>query len=372
MGYRKSNAKKYLIDCPKSVLRLIIYPKRFINESKTYYPEKEHKGNLRAFFDQLRFALKYGYNNDEYYIYGQDIKGTAKEEEFVPENENMDTLLFQNRNFILKESKQFHYYNHLCLLRDKWIFSKLMEGFGFPIPKTIGAFIGGKFVLNGTHDFRGLEDFCQTNECDVMAKPISGNSGKGILHLKVKNSIIYHKDKQLTVDELHGLIKDDIYIIQEYITNQHPAMKNLFSGSVNTLRITMARANNEIQLLGVMCLMGARDAEFSNWHYGGVCVNVKRGGILDKYGFSFSDKRIEKHPDSGIVFEGYKIPFYEEALEMCLQAMNMFYGMKTIGWDIAFTENGPVFIEGNDGWGIAAHQMVEHRGWAKQYYEVFK
>lgn len=56
---------------------------------------------------------------------------------------------------------------------------------------------------------------------------------------------------------------------------------------------------------------------------------------------------------------------------MCEKAMNVFYGMKTIGWDIAFTEEGPIIIEANNGWGIAAHQMVEQKGWAERYYRVF-
>ena len=98
---------------------------------------------------------------------------------------------------------------------------------------------------------------------------------------------------------------------------------------------------------------------------------MKADGKLDKYGFSFSDKRITRHPDSGIVFDGYKIPYYEESIALAKQAMNVFYGFKTIGWDIAITDNGPIFIEGNDGWGIAAHQMVENSGWSNRYSRVF-
>ena len=54
-------------------------------------------------------------------------------------------------------------------------------------------------------------------------------------------------------------------------------------------------------------------------------------------------------------------------ISLCTKAMDVFYGMKTIGWDMAVTEDGPIFIEGNHGWGIAAHQMVDHQSWEDKY-----
>jgi hypothetical protein len=82
-----------------------------------------------------------------------------------------------------------------------------------------------------------------------------------------------------------------------------------------------------------------------------------------------SDKRVLKHPDSGVVFEGYKIPYYEEAVALAKRCMDSFYGLKSVGWDVAITTDGPVIIEGNDDWGLAAHQMVENQGWADRYFK---
>lgn len=371
-NYRTPLLKKLFISIPKSVIKLIIFPKRYIDPSKTYYPEFEHKSFFSCFWDQLVYALHYGYNNEEYYIYGLDIIGSDnKQRDFIPEYFNIDNLLYQNRNYVSKESKKFSYYNYLCILRDKWVFSKIMEGVGFPIPRTVGLIFHGHYIPNGGHDMVPLSSLLLSDN-DLLAKPISGNGGKGICHLVIKNSMILYNNKPLSEVQLEELFKDNIYILQEYIHNQHPAMIALYAGSINTLRITLATTNNTIQLLGVMCLMGARGAEYSNWHFGGVCVNVNIDGKLDKYGFSFFDKRITHHPDSGTIFEGYQIPYFKEAILMAKQAMNIFYGLKTIGFDIAITENGPVFIEGNDGWGIAAHQMVENSGWANSYKKLFE
>ena len=36
----------------------------------------------------------------------------------------------------------------------------------------------------------------------------------------------------------------------------------------------------------------------------------------------------------------------------------MLKDIHSIGWDIAFTENGPIFIEGNDNWEITGIQAT--------------
>lgn len=371
-NYRVPMAKRIFINTPKSLIVLLLRYKNLINPQLTYYPEAKHKSAMVIFVDQVKFILKYGFINNEYYTYGLDVKGSElQQSDFVPERINIDNLLLQNRNFLSKESPSFGYYNHLCLLRDKWVFSKIMEGAGLPVPKSIGVIINKRFVKNGYYESEDLSELCRT-DCNVLLKPVSGNSGKGIIHVIIKNGGVFIKDKIVSIENLKKRLCDDVYLVQEFLTNQHSAMNALFSGAVNTLRVTMVRTDNGIELMGVMCLMGAHYAEYSNWHYGGVCINVKPNGCLDKYGFSFSDKRIKCHPDSKIVFEGYKIPHYETAIKLAKKAMTLFYGIKTIGWDLAITENGPVFIEGNDGWGIQAHQMVEHRGWKHQYETYFK
>ena len=54
------------------------------------------------------------------------------------------------------------------------------------------------------------------------------------------------------------------------------------------------------------------------------------------------------HPLTGVVFQGYKIPFYKEACELALSAAQCIPQLKIIGWDIAIQPDGPIIIEGND------------------------
>ena len=49
----------------------------------------------------------------------------------------------------------------------------------------------------------------------------------------------------------------------------------------------------------------------------------------------------------------------------------MFYGVRSIGWDIAITDSGPCFVEGNDNWEISLNQAAD-RGLRKAWYEAME
>lgn len=60
-----------------------------------------------------------------------------------------------------------------------------------------------------------------------------------------------------------------------------------------------------------------------------------------------------------MVFSNFQVPMYKEALDLACTAHRAFYGIRAIGWDIALTENGPVFIEGNDNFEISLQQACD-------------
>ena len=361
----------YFKRVPMAFGKLVFRNKNYFDVKKnTYYPECSHKTKMAILFDQIWHIFTWGLVCDEYFIYGLDVKG-SKIKDFIPEDWSLDNLVyFQNDHAYGIKVTPTHWYSYNGCLRDKWYFALLMEKMGLPTPKTFGMIKNNRLVLNDmTGEEHPLEDIVR-HEINVMVKPIEDNGGKGIFHLIVNNGKIIVKDKEISVDEFAEMVNNGIFLLQMLIDNQHEGMKKLFPGAVNTLRITLVKnGKGDSELLGVMCMMGAHGAECSNWHFGGVCANVKSDGTIDRYGYSMSDKRVLQHPDSGVVFEGYKIPYYDEAVALAKRCMNMFYGLKSVGWDVAITTNGPIVIEGNDDWGLAAHQMVENKGWAERYFK---
>lgn len=51
--------------------------------------------------------------------------------------------------------------------------------------------------------------------------------------------------------------------------------------------------------------------------------------------------------------------------------MVLTYNILTIVWDIAITDKGPCFIEGNDNWEISLQQVVDN-GLKKQWKKAMK
>lgn len=79
---------------------------------------------------------------------------------------------------------------------------------------------------------------------------------------------------------------------------------------------------------------------------------------------------VTQHPDNGLVFECFEIPYFKEAVKMAKDLHSKLYRIHSMGWDIAITSNGPVFIEGNSLWEISLIQAV-HGGLKKQIEKYF-
>lgn len=91
-----------------------------------------------------------------------------------------------------------------------------------------------------------------------------------------------------------------------------------------------------------------------------MAVGINPDGTLKKRAFlkpGFGTVAFQ-HPDTGVRFEGFVLEEYQQALRLACEAHRMFYHTEFIGWDVAMTEDGPVFIEGNDNWEIPRIQAT--------------
>jgi hypothetical protein len=128
---------------------------------------------------------------------------------------------------------------------------------------------------------------------------------------------------------------------------------------VNTVRIVTVRAAGRVQPFCAILRLGAAGRRCDNWSTGGLAVAVDlRTGRLGRDGF-YGPKfgtRARRHPDTGVAFEGLQVPWFAEAASQACRLHAYFYGFHSIGWDIAIAPGGPVFLEGNDDWGLQSLQ----------------
>ncbi len=65
------------------------------------------------------------------------------------------------------------------------------------------------------------------------------------------------------------------------------------------------------------------------------------------------------HPDTGVVFKGYALPYFEEATQMICAAHRLFpRELFDLAWDIAITPDGPLIVEVNSNGGTTMMQRV--------------
>jgi hypothetical protein len=66
------------------------------------------------------------------------------------------------------------------------------------------------------------------------------------------------------------------------------------------------------------------------------------------------------HPETGKTIQGFKIPYWEEMIELVEKASKVVSEVGYIGWDVAITPNGPILIEGNTSPGYKYYQIPFH------------
>lgn len=94
-------------------------------------------------------------------------------------------------------------------------------------------------------------------------------------------------------------------------------------------------------------------------------------GRLRKYGSYYYEYHHDtNHPVSGVKYEGYQIPCWNEITRMVVDLHQYFRGFLVLGWDIALTENGPVVVEINSSPCSKMAQMAN--GGLKEKWECLK
>jgi hypothetical protein len=143
---------------------------------------------------------------------------------------------------------------------------------------------------------------------------------------------------------------------------QHPQMDRLHGGAVNTLRLVSFYERGQATVAYGALRVGTGRSCVDNWAAGGliVAVDLQRGTLRgDGFFKPGYGGRTPTHPDSGIRFEGFPLPFFAEAMALAKRLHEYLPGIHSVGWDVAITPEGPAIVEGNDDWDGVIHMVLE-------------
>lgn len=279
--------------------------------------EKSGQSKVYTFFDILVCAAKYGAGYYDYLMFGfYDMNGRQR-----------DTYLTRVRNKKIMD-----------LMNDPAFSDEFDDKLRFN--KTFAAYLGRKTLNGETATEEELAEFLRGQEA-IFAKINHGDCGRGVEKLYVKD--FDSPAAMLAYIREHGLV------VLEHVLPQHEDMARLHPSSVNTMRILTDLVDGQVHIAYITVKMGRGS---------GVCDNSGQGGILCRVDPQ-SGKIIspatddyfniyERHPDTGIVLQGYQLPMVDRAVAMAKEAALVFPQVGHVGWDMAITPTGPAIIEGNE------------------------
>jgi hypothetical protein len=322
------------------------------------YETGDEKSKFKKLMDLLKWQFRERDFNKMYYAYGLNIKG-AGINEYIGRKEFLKVK--EKRENELKREMEAENLEYDVVTKDKFIFYCFLKANNISCAELFGIIKDKTFI-----DVRG-------NECEVkefvmkyevfVIKNIILEASEGVYVCKKNNEDIIVNGVNLNLEEFKRILQGKIWIVQK-IYNSHEKIREFNSSALNTTRIvTVVRNSCPEYLTGYMAL-ATGNSETDSWDKGSVYVGIDiENECLKKYGYyNLEAKNIsisEKHPDSGIIFEGYKIPYLKEAVDLCIRTHKLLYFNYIIGWDIAITDDGPVIIEANERPGMNAVQCLD-------------
>lgn len=276
--------------------------------------KKINKNYILIILDMIRAGIKYQagyYDYQEFEFYNLNRK---QRKTYLTRGKNNQIIKkFNDKSkFYLIDNKENFYRGYKEFIKRDWI------------------------LLNGKN-FDEFEDFLEKNKTAIV-KPVDGEGGKGVEKIEDinlnENRILYEK-----------LVKNKQNIVEQCII-QHKELNELYSGSVNSLRMFTFYKEGKTYFLQAILKIG-NGGVVDNFSSGGMYAYIDENGYVYTEAIDREDNIFAEHPISKHKIVGFKVPMFEEAVELVKEAAKVVPEVRYVGWDVAISENGPMIIEGN-------------------------
>lgn len=236
---------------------------------------------------------------------------------------------------------------HVCrVLSDKNLLGILFKDNKVKVPKTFVSNAWG-YIYDKSHNVINEEKMLEIlkDAGNIVIKPaINTNSGIGITMHNIQNGIDLLSGE--SINEIISKLNKN-YIIQERLVG-HSDYAKLYDKSINTIRVITYIVDNSVHHAPLMLRIGCGGKFVDNAHAGGIMIGLTDDGILNKEAFGEMQDRFYKHPDSGIVFEGYMVPSTLRIINAAKRLHGRIPGIGIISWDFMIDRNeNMVLIECN-------------------------
>ena len=251
---------------------------------------------------------------------------------------------------------EWHY-----VLNDKLFFNIWCRSLGIPVSHQFGFYskdFGFRTSGGALTSRKDFADFLRMEKPEnLVLKPNDTFGGFGIfvfdrVHYNYEITFSTSNGQTITLgeltDKLDAMLKDEKSIrgfVLEARIEQHPVLQNIYSHSVNTIRIlTYLTKDSHPKIIGTRIRMGRQGKLVDNISQGGIngTIDMETGKIL--FGLSATSGKysyVKDHPDNGVRFAGTEIPHWQMILDLCRTAAKATPLQRFVGWDIAVGNPDP-------------------------------
>lgn len=251
----------------------------------------------------------------------------------------------------------------------KTLFAMFTAAAGIPTPRTYAAFMRGTNGWNwhtgGPVPADGWGEALESLPREFLLKPAQGCYGEGIRVLRRIGSGWDSVGEGLmstaqVVNAMRSHADFGDWIAQERLRN-HPDLAPLGGEGLHTLRVvTVMRGDGAPEVLWACVRFATGGAVVDNYRGGRlgnlVCeIDMSNGSVTTAYRGApggLGMETVEIHPTAGFPMRGLRVPLWDDAVRVALDAAPAFLPLRTLGFDIGMTPDGPRVVEVNPWWDL--------------------
>lgn len=306
---------------------------RRLSRCMCYVKTNYHKGLLSQSFEMLHAAWQHGASFEDYYDF-RAFKGS-------------------DRNFLnewITTGRAYEFHTKMNHPDERDLFQNKVKFFNH-----FREFIGREF-LDARHSSAGELQGWLERHSRFVAKPVRGVAGRGV---KLLQGSAFNSGEQLE----EYLRRIGSMLLEEQIV-QHEDLTLLNPSSVNTIRLITVTDDSVVHIIGAILRIGVGSI-VDNLSSGGIAapVNPESGVVVGPAVTAMPDEQeYATHPMTGTDIVKFRIPHWSRVTSLIEKAATQVPQVRTVGWDVAVTQDAPILVEGNDNWGKRIWQITHGRG----------
>jgi len=299
------------------------YPRRKASIYNIIYemrPELENDSrSAKKIYKEITFCkFMYGIAAKEYFVY------------------DFEKLSHEGRKLFVTRSNKYKYYkifndpNYIDFLNKK------TETY-----RKFGKFYNRDLVcLYSEEDYDKFVEFVKKHNRFIY-KPAEDYGGHGIEIYDVK-----HFE---SLEDLFRLIIFNGACVCEELIVQGKEIAQFHADSVNTVRlVTFLGGDGTPHVQWCFLRMGSGGSHTDNMSSGGIAANIDfETGIIYTHGRDWIGNEYMFHPDSNMQLVGFQMPEWDTVKSLIKEIANTMPEVRFVGWDLAYTTKGWIFVEGN-------------------------